>query len=146
MRINSGKSYQSRAWFLKKLGFRSYGDYLASDLWKQVRERVFEIKGRECFLCGKPATQAHHSRYHEADLVGRKLKYIHPVCGKCHEEIEFRRGKKATLIQAKKAFNRKRRAHMPAVREREQIRKLTALFCYREKISLTLHSWECEAE
>lgn len=105
-----GRSYRHRAFFLKKLGFASYQAYLASDLWREVREKVFALKGRRCHLCGEFASQAHHTRYLECDLTGRKTKHIHPICGKCHKEIEFTAdGEKATVAQAKKAFSRKKK-------------------------------------
>lgn len=109
MKITSGRSYQSRAWFLKKLGFGSYSDYLASELWRGIRERVFEIKGHSCYCCGRYATQAHHTRYHENDLLGNTLRFIHPICATCHREVEFDDGAKATLLKAKQRFKRKRR-------------------------------------
>ena len=100
-----GRSYRHRAYFLRKLGFGSYQAYLKSRLWAEVRERVFAIKGRLCHLCGKPAVQAHHTRYHEADLLGRKLKHIYPVCRQCHRKIEFDGyGNKNSVVRAKKEF------------------------------------------
>lgn len=129
MKITSGKSYQSRAWFMKKLGFSSYREYLESALWAEIRKRVFEVKGRRCWLCGRPATQAHHTRYHEADLTGRKLKHIHPICGPCHKEVEFMDGEKQTVAGAKKAFKRKRREHMPVAKELLERDKLVKLLC-----------------
>lgn len=74
-----------------------------------VREKVFKMKGRRCLLCGKPATQVHHNRYLENDLTGRRVKYLVPMCDGCHLGIEFRGGTKATVVQAKKAFTRKRK-------------------------------------
>lgn len=145
MRINSGKSYQSRAWFLKKLGFKSYRDYLASPIWQRVREKVFRVKGRQCALCSREATQIHHNRYHEADLLGRKLKYIHPICGKCHEQIEFRSGEKATLAQAKQTFKKIRKAHVPELIERDQIQKLSILFMYHGESASIFSAWECDS-
>lgn len=112
-----GHSYEDRNAILKELGFGSYRHYLNSDIWRIVREMVFRVKGRKCFLCGREATQIHHNRYHVNDLIGKRLKYINPVCRDCHEEIEFRDGKKSTLRQAAKSFRQIRRQHVRAIPE-----------------------------
>lgn len=74
---------------LKAIGFKSYKEYLASDLWKGIREEVFAIKGRVCLCCNSPATQLHHTRYKMEELLGTNLRHIQPVCGPCHKQIEF---------------------------------------------------------
>lgn len=85
----SGRTYESRQFHLLGLGFADYAEYLASDLWAGIRQRVFAEKGRRCVLCREPATQLHHNRYHECDLSGRVLKHVHPICRECHVSIEF---------------------------------------------------------
>lgn len=105
-----GMSYQTRAMALREIGFASYAEYLASDLWKSIRAKVYAIAGHDCCLCGKPATELHHNRYHRNDLLGKRLRFIKPICRSCHEGIEFDEGKKVGVDQAKKAFGRKRRA------------------------------------
>lgn len=109
-KCGKGTNYRSRNAFLREIGFQSYAAYLASDLWKAIRERVFKLKGRKCFLCGGFASQLHHNRYRINDLTGKTLKYIKPICGDCHREIEFIQGQKATVSQAKSAFKRRRKA------------------------------------
>lgn len=106
---HNGRSYQSRAISLRNLGFSSYRSYLKSPLWAEVREKVFQKKGRFCQLCSKPATQVHHNRYLECDLTGRRIKYLAPMCDGCHFGIEFKNGEKSTVAQAKKRFKKKRK-------------------------------------
>jgi cytochrome c553 len=105
-----GNDYASRQRNLKAMGFSTYAEYLASDLWKQVRARVFAAKGRRCVACSNPAEQVHHNRYHANDLSGKQIRYLVPVCRSCHEAAEFEGGKKVTLRKAKKAINRMRKA------------------------------------
>ena len=126
-----GFDYESRYKYLRYLGFKSYKEYLASDLWKEIRRKAFKCHGRECYLCDKPATELHHNRYSLKDLQGKRLKFIKPVCRQCHEEIEFKNGEKATVGQAKMAFNRKRKHKTRA--EREAQRKETAKRKRKEK-------------
>lgn len=82
-------SYKERDNNLKALGFATYADYLASDLWRKVRETVYREKGTTCTLCGLPAQVLHHNRYFLDDLKGVTLKHIHPVCTNCHTRVEF---------------------------------------------------------
>lgn len=104
-----GYDYGSRNAILLSLGFESYQAYLRSDLWKVVRAKVYAAKGRCCYLCDAPATELHHNRYHLNDLIGKRLKYINPICNSCHFKIEFKNGRKTTLGQARASFRRLRR-------------------------------------
>jgi len=83
------KSYRARDRKLKKLGFPSYAEYLASDLWKSIRARVFKRDGHKCRACGKPAANAHHYTYSRPGLAGLKIGTIWSLCRSCHKFIEF---------------------------------------------------------
>lgn len=108
-RVNgTGDDYASRNKWLKTIGFDTYADYLASNLWKKIKADVYRRKGKKCFLCGEPASEIHHNRYHLNDLRGKKLKFLNPICRVCHDAIEFHDGRKATLKQAKAAFKKLR--------------------------------------
>lgn len=97
---NGGGSYSSRNRFLMELGFTSYRQYLESDLWKEVKAEVFKRKGRYCLLCGCPASEVHHNRYHKNDLDGSKIKFLIPICRGCHLSLEFSGDDKRTLRDA----------------------------------------------
>lgn len=124
----NGLSYASRNRNLALLGFRSYADYLKSDLWRKIRAKVFLVKGRACWICGEYATQVHHNRYHRNDLLGKRLRFLNPICGKCHETIEFRGDdSKATVKQAGKAFEQLRARFSEQRRNIEQTHHLCRL-------------------
>ncbi len=106
-----GHTYAGRNVWLRLIGFNDYREYLASDLWKRIRAKVFAVKGRACYLCGNTATQVHHMRYNKRGLLGEKIRHLHPICGNCHERIEFTEGKKATIIEAQKTFKTRRKRH-----------------------------------
>lgn len=109
MREHTFALYRERNATLHAMGFKSYRVYLASDLWKLVRSRVFRKKGRICSLCPAPATSVHHNRYHRNDLLGKNLKFLNPICNACHEEIEFSRtGRKKPLENVANHFADKR--------------------------------------
>jgi hypothetical protein len=91
---NSGNSYKNRAKVLSLLRFSNYREYLASPLWASIRERVFKVKGRKCYLCGNNANQVHHNRYRLSKMSGKSLKFLVPLCGDCHKGIEFKDGDK----------------------------------------------------
>jgi hypothetical protein len=81
-------SYAERNAALAKLGFSSYKVYLLSSIWKDIRKRVL-LQNTRCRACGKKATQVHHNRYSVADLNGKRLDNLIPVCGGCHRKAEF---------------------------------------------------------
>lgn len=110
--LSHGYSYISRGFWLRQIGFGSYREYLESDLWRLVRARVYSVKGYKCYLCGAPAQAVHHNRYHRNDLLGRRLKFLSPVCNACHETIEFSHGTKLEVRQVAKRFNKHRRRHL----------------------------------
>lgn len=92
-----GKSYASRDQYLAACRLGSYGQYLASSLWKNVRQKVFKKKGRLCVACGGVATQVHHLRYHRRDLLGQSMRYMVPICQPCHKAVEYDGTKKVSL-------------------------------------------------
>ena len=98
--LEQGTSYEARNKFLLELKFKDYKSYLKSKLWKRVRAKVFKKKGCACEVCHAYATEIHHSRYHKNDLLGRNLKFLHPLCRECHENIEFDGEKKLSLKEA----------------------------------------------
>lgn len=116
---HDGRTYQSRDATLKELGFSSYAEYLNSSLWKQVRTKVFRVKGRSCHLCNGYAGMVHHNRYHKNDLLGKNLSFLFPICAVCHERIEFsKRGKKLDLATAQSRFRsdaKKQDRHLASV-------------------------------
>lgn len=111
MKRNDGMSYSSRNRALKGLGFASYREYLASPLWADIKRRVYREQGDACWLCGGQATQLHHNRYHRKDLLGKRTRFIKPICRPCHESIEFRPdGKKRWVRSSAEEFARRRKA------------------------------------
>ena len=54
-------AYSQRDHILKKMGYNSYSQYLASPLWRCIRSRVL-AGGPDCYACPAKANQAHHGR------------------------------------------------------------------------------------
>lgn len=96
------RDYRGRQRVLSGLGFRSYGEYLASGLWKSIRSRLLKRARHRCERCGSRATQVHHIGYSSNNLSGRKSKGLVPVCGGCHRLYELDGDRKVTLVEAKK--------------------------------------------
>lgn len=74
------------------MGFRSYDDYLKSDLWKMIRGIVFGINSR-CCVCSSPASQAHHLNYSIDALEGKQSAIefcIVSMCDLCHNKVHFK--------------------------------------------------------
>lgn len=70
---------------LKELGFRTYSEYLKSDLWKQARAEFLE-RNPDCVRCGNEATQVHHVRYNIRTLKGIQTHNLVSCCSTCHRE------------------------------------------------------------
>lgn len=73
---------------LELMGFRSYDEYLRSEIWKKFRKKYFRSKKRKyCMLCRKPNfdVELHHKSY---DRLGtEKLTDVVPLCREHHEEV-----------------------------------------------------------
>lgn len=94
-------TYYMRNSLLQKLGFQSYAEYLASDLWMKIRRAVLDRDDRRCRLCGEPTTIVHHIDYSRKTLCGRTLDGLAALCDLCHTKVEFDSdGNKRMLFQA----------------------------------------------
>lgn len=60
----------------KESGLTEYDIYLASPLWAEIREHKLAAEERQCFACGKLATQVHHGNYAQETLTGPGDVYI----------------------------------------------------------------------
>lgn len=81
-------AYQQRDSVLLGMGFSSYRQYIASSLWKGIRERQL-MKQPWCTGCGGKAWQVHHLRYDKPTMLGRCSENLVSVCGHCHFSSEF---------------------------------------------------------
>lgn len=73
---------------LARLGFGCYADYLASPLWKRIKQRVFERDKKIC-VCGRPAHQVHHRQYEYRELSGESLFWLVSLCVRCHRKVSY---------------------------------------------------------
>lgn len=99
------REYRERDRVLRKIGYANYQTYLRSPLWASIRKRVLERDGYRCRNCKRPATSAHHKRYHHCELTGYTIKRIIAVCSGCHRRLEFDSGNKNGLREANQKFN-----------------------------------------
>lgn len=84
------KQYIERNDNLKALGFNSYDQYLRSELWKGIRDRML-AKHPRCYVCRRKASQVHHGAYRKVDLDGSTDRQLFSVCARCHRHLEFRK-------------------------------------------------------
>ena len=92
------EAYARRNRTLLELGFRSYQDYLRSDLWQAIRLRILGGWQREC-RCGKTAFEVHHTSYSRAVLLGEDQSGLLPVCRECHQRAEYSGCRKRPLAK-----------------------------------------------
>ena len=105
-RKHAGTRYDRRNAILAEMGFVSYKEYLASDLWKKIRRTVL-CDGNACLVCGKRANQVHHTKYTLANLSGESLEGMVPICRECHQNIEFnRKQQKVSLFNANRKLDK----------------------------------------
>lgn len=99
--------YKLRNAAVRELGFKTYGDYRASDIWKTIRAMVLKRDGGKCVCCQKTATNVHHQSYAAAVLAGSALQLLHSLCRDCHKAIEFDEyGRKVTIAIANRVLRR----------------------------------------
>lgn len=95
------KGFRNRNRRLRALGFATYQEYLASPLWKEIREAVLLRDEYKCRLCGSRASQVHHKSYSYAALIKITPFGQIAVCRRCHEFVEFEDGRKTGMGRTK---------------------------------------------
>jgi hypothetical protein len=107
--------FDQRDEFLKTIGFMSYPDYLASDLWGDIRNRLCALDCRPgfpvtyCTICSSRVGLCwHHVHYAPSVMVGNfhigrhasrsdggilKQEPVIRLCNECHMNIHHKDGK-----------------------------------------------------
>jgi 5-methylcytosine-specific restriction endonuclease McrA len=69
----------------KALGFKTYQEYLQSEMWQDKKNLILEIAEYKCQKCGsKKNLQVHHLNY---DSVGNENQHdVIVLCKNCHEK------------------------------------------------------------
>jgi hypothetical protein len=100
--------YRLRDGYLKELGYKSYKEYLKSDMWRKIRNEILVRDMCRCKMCGKNATNVHHQRYTRGVLVGKSAKHLISLCEPCHKKAEFKSdGTKRDVTAVSNFVNRK---------------------------------------
>ncbi len=98
-------TYGQRNALLVRLGYKTYSDYLQSDLWRGIRAKGFKEHGTACRLCEAETDTLHHISYGEDVLLGANLQQLVPLCRTCHTLVEVRdNGKKRDLESAQRFY------------------------------------------
>jgi len=77
----------------------SYKAYLASKLWKRIRQRILRRDNSTCQACLEPAKCVHHIDYSEQTLAGKSDLSLISLCNTCHYKIEHQGGAKIPCSQ-----------------------------------------------
>ncbi len=68
-----------------KFKYKSYKDYLLSNIWKKKRKKVLERDGYCCKECGQKSNlQVHHKTYKR--VYKEPLKDLIVLCSFCHKD------------------------------------------------------------
>lgn len=70
-------------------GFKSYGEFLLSDLWKEKREWIISCKGKKCEYCGSKNNLCVHHLHYE-NVGNESSKDVLVLCYDCHQKIHMR--------------------------------------------------------
>lgn len=105
--MSRGSAYGRRDARIRKMGFASYCDYLASELWASIRARVLHRDEGKCCLCGGCASQVHHSNYKRTTLSGKSIAALFSLCRSCHLAVEFNDGRKLNMTEMRSAMRAK---------------------------------------
>ena len=131
--LKSKHGYTVRNQNLRSLGFRSYGEYIHSEMWTLIRGLAFEANGKKCVSCNSKATQIHHASYDLRTLVGADLTHLHPVCGKCHEAAEIVDGDKTHHKAANATLGVEGKSQKDQGRERRKLERALQQFFERKQ-------------
>jgi 5-methylcytosine-specific restriction endonuclease McrA len=95
-----GLSKTQRNFVLQAYGYSNYKEYLQSELWASIREKI--LKKNDLCVCGcnRIANQVHHKVYSESNLLGKCLRGLVAINHDCHHDIEFDEGRKVNLGEA----------------------------------------------
>jgi len=107
--------YRVREQSLKTLGFRTYKEYLNSNLWKTLKVRLI---GQLCQICKvEKAYTFHHVTYSIPAMIGELPDQLIPICKRCHYAGEFQNAEK--ILDGKEIDRRlRKRARSKTIRPR----------------------------
>ena len=71
------------------LGFRSYQSYLASPLWRAIRNDELRKAGGLCAACGHRTRTVHHRDYRPRVLRGEDRAALIALCQRCHDKLHY---------------------------------------------------------
>lgn len=64
-----------------------YQDYLGSEVWKSIRQKILDRDGYRCRICGKRTCVVHHRNYDSATMSGDSLDSLISLCRGCHKSV-----------------------------------------------------------
>lgn len=134
------------------LEFKSYEDYLKSDLWKQKRSTVLSVLGGRCQICkDKTGITVHHVSY---ERIGKELiDDLQVLCKDCHKMVHFlvsERPKQYTIqncvaeifkMNAEEAFSIRRHV-IESMPERRGLSNIDFDEMDRETAEIVTFSWK----
>lgn len=88
--LETTKFFHRRDQLIRKMGYKTYTKYKDSELWNNIRTRVFSRDKGLCRICSSKATEVHHVSYDLLTLKGKRLDDLYALCRACHNSVEFR--------------------------------------------------------
>ena len=95
------KTWQERDNSLKKAGFKSYDEFLKSELWQSIKKKASsKTTFQYCWLCSRTDVDLHHLHYKRLTQKTNALKDIVPCCREHHKQIHDLAKAKKTSVKA----------------------------------------------
>ena len=91
---------------LSRVNFNDYSEYLSSNLWKNIRNKVLNRSKGRCELCTRKAKlEVYHRGYTLFALLGKRLDSLIACCDLCHREKSFENDSYAICWKCRKNPN-----------------------------------------
>jgi hypothetical protein len=87
--VRKRSPYTVRNEILTNLGLGSYKEYLKTQLWSSIRERVLKKYNYKCRVCGEATNTVHHIAYNEDIMLGISIDDLIVLCKTHHMLVEF---------------------------------------------------------
>ena len=85
----------------KKKRKPTYTDYLKGAVWREIRKRVFKLKGRFCEACqSTEKIHVHHTTYSKDVMNGDTLRGLFVLCETHHDQVHEREKMKKTGLMS----------------------------------------------
>lgn len=98
-------TYKDRDTILQEMGFKSYQEYLASDLWNIIKSVILKRDKGQCRLCSAKTRTVHHISHSLNTFLGKSCGMLVAICPSCRASCEVgKEGRKLSTREVHKSI------------------------------------------